>query len=100
VLDADLIHLRRPDGRDWDGFLHANPQGREKGLAFFYNPLAEPIEREITIPLYYTGLSDKAMISMEGASPTQILLSPQATATMKITIPARGRTRIVFTEAK
>ena len=59
VLDADLIHLRRPDGRDWDGFLHVNPQGREKGLAMFYNPLAEPIERDIRVPLYYTGLSEK-----------------------------------------
>lgn len=24
ILNADIIHLRRPDGRDWDGILHAN----------------------------------------------------------------------------
>ncbi len=42
VLDADIVHLRRPDGREWDGFVHVNPQGREKGLAVFYNPLSEP----------------------------------------------------------
>ena len=41
VLDADMIHLRRPDGRDWDGFVHVNPQGKERALAFFYNPLGE-----------------------------------------------------------
>ncbi len=26
ILDSDLIHLRRPDGRDWDGWLHVNPK--------------------------------------------------------------------------
>ncbi len=25
ILDSDLIHLRRADGRDWDGWLHVNP---------------------------------------------------------------------------
>ena len=39
VLDGDIIHLRRPDGRDWDGILHVNPDGEEKGLIMLYNPL-------------------------------------------------------------
>ena len=26
ILDSDLIHLRRADGRDWDGWLHVNPR--------------------------------------------------------------------------
>ncbi len=25
ILDADIIHLRRADGRDWDGWLHVDP---------------------------------------------------------------------------
>ena len=25
ILNSDLIHLRRPDARDWDGWLHVNP---------------------------------------------------------------------------
>ena len=54
-----MIHMRRPDGRDWDGFVHVNPQGREKALAFFYNPLAEAITREIRVPLHYAGLVGK-----------------------------------------
>jgi hypothetical protein len=24
------FHLRRADGRDWDGFLHVNPAGGKK----------------------------------------------------------------------
>jgi hypothetical protein len=39
ILDSDLIHLRRADGRDWDGWLHVNPRLPECGLAMFYNPL-------------------------------------------------------------
>ena len=35
ILDSDIIHLRRADARDWDGWLHVNPQLSERGLAFF-----------------------------------------------------------------
>ncbi len=62
ILDSDLIHLRRADGRDWDGWLHVNPQLPERGLAMFYNPLNGPIERRIKLPLYYTGLADRALV--------------------------------------
>jgi hypothetical protein len=100
VLDADLIHLRRPDGRDWDGFVHANPQGNEKGLAFFYNPLPEPIEREITIPLYYTGLRGRTLVSTDGGPTTLVNLDGKERATLKISIPAQKRTWLLFTAAR
>jgi hypothetical protein len=98
VLDADIIHLRRPDGRDWDGFVHVNPQGKEKALAFFYNPLEEAIEREISVPLYYAGLSDAAVISVNGEAPKKQKLNRDYTVTLTVKIPARGRTWILFTE--
>ena len=64
ILDADLIHLRRADGRDWDGWLHVDPSAdvEDRGLAFFYNPLKTEIVREIELPLYYTGLTGQATI--------------------------------------
>jgi hypothetical protein len=96
VLDADMIHLRRPDGRDWDGFVHVNPQGKEKALAFFYNPLAEKIVRDIRVPLYYAGLVDKAQVSVESGAAKMITLDRSGTATLKVTIPASGRTWIMF----
>jgi hypothetical protein len=98
VLDGDLIHLRRANGRDWDGWLHVNPAGREKGMAFVYNPLAESIEREIRIPLHYAGLTDQVKCSIDGAAPTPIALDRSETATLKVKIPARGRTWVLFTE--
>ena len=30
ILNADIIHLRRADGRDWDGIMHVNPHGKTK----------------------------------------------------------------------
>ncbi len=56
ILNSDVIHLRRADGRDWDGILHVNPALKTKGLLMLYNPLKEKITRTIKIPLYYTGL--------------------------------------------
>ena len=38
ILDSDVIHVRRPDGQDYDGLLHVNPALEEKGLLMVYNP--------------------------------------------------------------
>jgi len=97
VLDADLIHLHRPDGRDWDGFIHVNPQGREKGLAMFYNPLAEPIERQIRVPLYYAGLTQQALVRQEDGAPKLITLDNTGSAELTVKIPAHSRTWFIFT---
>jgi hypothetical protein len=96
VLDSDMVHLRRPDGRDWDGFVHVNPQGKEKALAFFYNPLPETITRKIRVPLYYAGLTQTATASIEGAPATTVQLDRSETATIEVTIPAYKRTWVLF----
>lgn len=69
ILNSDIIHLRRADGRDWDGWLHVNPLLKQKGLLMLFNPLKEKITRTITVPLYYTGLTGRVKISeQEGAA--------------------------------
>lgn len=62
ILNSDIIHLRRPDGRDWDGILHVNPYLSTKGLLMLYNPLKTKITKTIKVPLYYSGLTKSAMI--------------------------------------
>jgi hypothetical protein len=62
ILDSDIIHLRRPDCRDLDGLLHVNPNLKHKGLAVFFNPLDRTVNKEIILPLYYTGLTETVMI--------------------------------------
>jgi len=70
VLEGDIIHLRRADGRDLDYWLNVNPSGEEKGMLMVYNPLEKPITRKITVPLYYTGLKDQASVQIDGGRPT------------------------------
>ncbi len=67
ILNSDIIHLRRADGRDWDGILHVNPSLKEKGFLILYNPLKEKITRTVKIPLYYTELSSLASLSEKGS---------------------------------
>lgn len=97
ILDSDLIHLRRANGRDWDGWLHVDPQGTEKALAFLYNPLSEPIERSIKLPLHYAGLPGRALVAIDGQAAKPVTLDADESITLTVTIPARGRTWILFT---
>jgi hypothetical protein len=71
ILNADVIHLRRADGRDWDGILHVDPYLKIKGLMMLYNPTGKPMTRKIKAPLYYTGLSSIARVrEKEGTAKT------------------------------
>lgn len=90
ILESDVIHLRRPDGRDWDGLLHVNPQAKERGLAFVFNPLPEPVSRRIRLPLYYAGLTDSATVRVEGGSARTVRLARDYAAEVEIKIPAKG----------
>ena len=74
ILDSDLIHVRRPDGRDIDCVLHVNPTLAQKGLAMVYNPLDQPVTRQLLLPLYYTGLKDRARIRREEGAPQSYTL--------------------------
>jgi hypothetical protein len=99
VLDnGDIIHLRRANGRDWDGILHANPMGKEKGLACFYNPLTEEITRTIRVPLHYTGLHKTATVSILSGETKQMDVDATHQLNLTIRIPAQGRTFVSFTE--
>ena len=96
ILDSDIIHLRRADGRDWDGLLHVNPAGVEKGLLMLYNPLEEPITRELKIPVYYTGLSDNVQVIQQEGQAKTYSISRDYDITLKVTIPARGQQYFVI----
>lgn len=92
ILNSDLIHLRRPDGRDWDGILHLNPKLKEKGLMMLYNPLNESITRTIQVPLYYSGLTNKVMVSHQGGQKQIKTLNRAYEITLTFQIPAKGYT--------
>ncbi len=97
LLESDVIHLRRADGRDWDGVLHVNPTLPQKGLAALYNPTDTPMTRVIPLPLYYTGLRTKAIIRMispdappEGGAEKTLRLTRDGAIRPTVTLPAHG----------
>ena len=95
ILNSELLHLRRADGKDYDGVMHVNPTLKEKAMALLYNPTDKEIVRKIKLPLYYTGLKDRAKISTLGESPKTYKLDRAYNATITVTIPARGNTWLI-----
>ena len=96
VLEGDIIHLRRADGRDIDYWLNVNPGGQEKGLLMVFNPLDEVVKKELKIPLYYTGLQTTATISQEEGSEKKYTLSRDYQVTLSVEVPAQGYTWFVI----
>jgi hypothetical protein len=96
ILNSDIIHLRRPDGRDWDGILHVNPKLPQKGFMLLYNPLNESITRSIQVPLYYTGLSSQVNVSEQGKTKQRLSLNRAYEMPLTFTIPANSYTWFVI----
>jgi len=95
ILNTDIIHLRRADGRDWDGIMHVSAKLPQKALAMLYNPTQQAITREVALPLYYSGLTKSVRIrEKEGALKTY-MLDRSYNAHVKVTIPANGYTWLV-----
>jgi hypothetical protein len=96
VLEGDIIHLRRADGRDIDYWLNVNPNGDEKGLLSVYNPLDTIVTREIYVPLYYTGLTDQAMVSHEDGETINYTLDRTYGIRLEVEIPPQAFTWFVI----
>lgn len=92
ILNSDIIHLRQPDARDWDGIMHVNPSLKEKALAMFYNPTDKEMVRTINLPLYYTGLEKVARIREQEGRVRGYKLNRDYSVTLQVTIPANGYT--------
>ncbi|MFC0774208.1 alpha-galactosidase [Terrimonas sp. R1] len=96
ILNSDIVHLRRADGRDWDGILHVNPALKTKGLLMLYNPLKESIRRAIQVPLYYTGLENSALIGEKGKAMQSIRMNEKNEIQLSFTIAPESYTWFVI----
>ncbi|MEO8415643.1 MAG: alpha-galactosidase [Ginsengibacter sp.] len=96
ILNADLVHIRRPDGRDYDAVMHVDPTRKEKGFAMIYNPLNESIRRTIVLPLYYTGLQTFALVREKEGVVKKIKLNRDYSIEVTLEIPAQGYTWLVI----
>lgn len=100
ILESDVIHLRRADGRDWDGMLHANSTLEECGYLALFNPLETAITRSVKIPLYYTGITNKVEITDLAGKKTIQHLPPDQVMTFTFTIPPQGFAGYLLKQAK
>jgi hypothetical protein len=98
ILDGDLIHVRRPDGRDYDAILHVDPQGAEKGLLMVYNPLNEPIKRKIKVDLYYTGLKNRAKLTDKNGKVSTLPIASDNKAWIDLEVPAKSQAWYILEE--
>jgi hypothetical protein len=95
ILDSDIVHVRRPDGRDIDCILHVNPQLKHKGLAMVYNPLNQAIKRQLKLPLYYTGLTGTASIREQQGKSSEYVLDREYNVDIPINMAPRSVTWFV-----
>jgi hypothetical protein len=96
VLESDLLHLRRADGRKIDGWVHVNARGKERALAMLFNPLSEPQTETFDIPLYYAGLDTVALVAEREGDARPLFLEPGSRARIEVTVPANGFTWYLF----
>lgn len=96
ILDSDILHIRRPDGQDYDGWLHVNPDADEKGLLMLYNPRDTDISRTLEIDLYYTGLKGDVKVRHEDGPSRTLTLETDRKLNLPVHIPARGVSWYVF----
>jgi hypothetical protein len=91
ILDADIIHVKRPDGRDIDAILHVNPLNPEKGLLMVYNPLPVAVKQNLTINVYYTGVHDRAVVSDKEGKVKSYKVNSENEITVPIDIEANSQ---------
>ena len=104
ILESDLVHGRRADGRDVDWMLHVNPRLETKGMLVAYNPLDEPASRTIRVPLSLTGIDGEVRVEMnsgpstEAASVSIETVGRDGRVEVQVVVPAGGMTWVRFSE--
>lgn len=87
ILESDVIHLRRADGRRLDFILHLNPASSPKAMLVAYNPTGQRLSEVIKVPA--SGSSVKVS-EREGKPVSQKVIDGHIQ--IKLDIPAKGWT--------
>lgn len=97
ILESDLVPLRRADGRDWDGWMHVDPDSRadERALVALYNPLDQALVRRLRLPLNLAGLSGRVTLAFGDERRESVELAADGSLTLEIGLAPRGFVWIV-----
>jgi hypothetical protein len=76
--------------------MHVSPTLKDRAFVLLFNPTAETIHRQISIPLYYTGLKSKAFVFEKDNTHRQMLVDGKDNLKLDVSIPAGGYTWYVI----
>lgn len=104
-----VVHLRRPDMQGWDGIMHVNPfsmgettplapGASEVAVAMIFNPTLTTINVPLFLPLYYTGLNDTALVSVDGGAPVTMTLARDYSIVVNMAMPPTSIHTIVINQ--
>jgi hypothetical protein len=96
ILESDVVHGRRADGRDVDWMLHVNPSLETAGMLVVFNPLGERVSRELRVNLYYTGLTDHVVAVYPDGSESTLTLGRDYTVIVPVEIEGGAMTWVAF----
>lgn len=96
ILESDVIHVKRADGKNLDVALHVNPNLPIKAIAVVYNPTGQELEQEVTLPLYYAGLTDTCSLAQEDGKRRSMKLDREYRIKLKANVAHYGRTWFVI----
>ncbi|MBS0195921.1 MAG: hypothetical protein JSR77_04105 [Planctomycetes bacterium] len=99
ILESDIIHGRRADGRDLDWILHVNPSLKERGMLMVYNPSPAPVTRSLDVNLYYTGLTEHALVTDASGRAWRVPIAPGGAASIEVNVPAHSSSWYVIQSA-
>lgn len=95
ILEADLVHGRRADGRHVDWMLHVDPlapAGEAKGMLVAFNPSTEERTVPLDVDLTLTGLVDSAHVTGPDGPLVDATIDRRGRWRTEVTIPAGGMT--------
>jgi hypothetical protein len=94
LLESDVLHLRRADGRDLDYVLHVDPR-EHAAMLVVYNPTDVALRRTIRVPVHYAGL--RGTVTIQEVSPfaaaselRDAKIDDAETVPIEIVAPPRG----------
>ena len=90
ILESDVVHVRRPDGRNLDWMLHVNPELDNCGMLVVYNPTGKPVSERLKVNVYYTGLRNTASVMGADGKSIQVSVQRDFTIELNVVVPANG----------
>jgi len=99
ILESDIVHGRRADGRSLDWVLHVNPRLRRKGMLVVFNPLKRTVTKTLHVNLYYTGLKNTALIHTGEGRQERCTLDRDYCIELPVTVQSRNMNWFVIEKA-